>query len=223
VTASFPVVPSSCERCQAGDEFRGLETITMRIRSILLLLLLAHSISRAQELETKRSLSLRTDLLQHTVALPGLTRSFTPFSPGLRLGAVRQGRSSKYTEWRQQGFLGWYRHARLHDAFLLSGEIAFRVKLGRVFLGISGGPGYMLQLPYAPVYEYRDGVYVRSTQLMHRFTLQLAAEAGVRFGRRCEGHLRFEQLFEFPYGLNASPVLPHRLLSLGIAYKITKR
>jgi hypothetical protein len=160
--------------------------------------------------------------LQHSVALPGIARSFTPLAPGFRAGIVRQGRSSKRTEWRQQGFVGAYRHPQLHDAFLLSGEVSFRLKLGKAFLGLSGGPGYMLQLPYAPLYEYRDGGYVRSTQLMHRFTLQVAAEAGVRFGQRCEGHLRFEELIEFPYGLNASPVLPHRMLSLGIAYKITK-
>lgn len=161
-------------------------------------------------------------MLQHSVALPGFTRSFTPLAPGLRVGLVRQGRSSTRTEWRQQGFVGWYRHPRLHDAFILSGEVAFRLKLGRAFLGLSGGPGYMLQLPYAPVYRYQDGVYVRSTQLMHRFTLQLAAEAGVRFGQRCEGHLRYEQLFEYPYGLNGTPVLPHRMLSLGLAINITQ-
>lgn len=176
----------------------------------------------AQDMPDPARLALRADLMQHAVAWPGLNRSFTPVAPGVRLGIVRQGRSSKRTEWRQQAFLGGYRHPSLHDAFLLSGEVAFRLKLGKAFLGLSGGPGYMLQLPYAPVYRYRDGVYMRSTQLMHRFTLQLAAEAGFRFGQRCEGHLRFEELFEYPYGLNAAPVLPHRVLSIGIAYTINK-
>jgi hypothetical protein len=194
----------------------------MRSQIAILLLLVLQLHSNAQETTPTGNLSLRADLLQHSVALPGIARSFTPFAPGFRAGIVRQGRSTKLTEWRQQGFAGWYRHPQLHDAFLLSGELAFRLKLGKAFLGLSGGPGYMLQLPYSPLYEYRDIGYVRSTQLMHRFTFQLAAEAGVRFGRRCEGHLRFEELFEFPYGLNASPVLPHRMLSLGIAYKINK-
>jgi hypothetical protein len=194
----------------------------MRSYTSILLLLLLHLHSTAQESKSSGTLALRADLLQHSVALPGLARSFTPFAPGFRAGIVRQGRSSKRTEWRQQGFAGWYRHPQLHDAFLLSGEIAFRLKLGKAFLGLSGGPGYMLQLPYAPVYAYRDGGYVRSAQLMHRFTLQLAAEAGFRFSQRCEGHLRLEELVEFPYGLNATPVLPHRILSLGIAFNITK-
>jgi hypothetical protein len=151
----------------------------------------------AQDLSGPGKLALRADLMQHAVALPGLKRPFTPVAPGVRLGIVRHGRSSKRTEWRQQAFLGGYRHPSMHDAFLLSGEVAFRLKLGKAFLGLSGGPGYMLQRPYAPVYRYRNGVYVRSTQLMHRFTLQLAAEAGFRIGQRCEGHLRFEELFEY--------------------------
>jgi len=193
----------------------------MHILFILLLLLLTPMIGRAQKPNESRPISVRADLLQHSVALPGIARSFSPIAPGLRLGAVRQGRSSKYTEWRQQVFLGWYRHPRLHDAFLLSGEIAFRVKLGRVFLGLSGGPGYMLQLPYAPVYEYRDGRYERSAQLLHRATVQLAAEAGFRIAGRWEAHLRVEELFEFPYGLNGTPLLPHRMLSLGCTMNIT--
>lgn len=194
----------------------------MRIHSILLLLLLSPTIGRAQEPEAKRSLSVRTDLLQHTVALPGLARSFTPFAPGLRFGVVRHGRSAKHTEWRQQALLGWYRHPRLHDAFLLSGEIAFRLKAGRFFLGLSTGPGYAMQLPYAPVYAYRDGRYERSAQVLHRVTAQLAAEAGVRFARNWEAHLRFEELFEFPYGLNSTPVLPHRMLSIGCAVNLSQ-
>lgn len=188
----------------------------MRLLPIILVLLLLQLRSTAQETTPPRTVSLRADLLQHSVALPGLTRSFTPFAPGVRLGIVRHGRSSKRTEWRQQGFAGWYRHPQLHDAFMVSGEVAFRLKLGKAFLGLSGGPGYMLQLPYAPVYEYRNGSYERSTQLLHRATVQLAAEAGMRFAQKWEVLLRFEEMIEFPYGLNNSPVLPHRFLSLGI-------
>lgn len=193
----------------------------MRTLTKILLLSLVPMKSIAQGTDPAHPLSLRADLLHHSIALPGLARSFTPFAPGMRIGAVRQGRSSARTEWRQQGFLGWYRHPRLHDAFLLSGELAFRLKLGRVFLGLSGGPGYMLQLPYAPVYEYQNGRYERSAQLLHRATLQLAAETGVRITNGWEVHLRFEELFEFPYGLNAAPVLPHRMLSIGCTMNIT--
>lgn len=210
------------ERVGGALNFAGQPHDRMRLTPFLLSVLLVQATTLAQGTQARHALLLRGDLLQHTIALPGLTRTFTPLAPGLRVGLVRQGRSSKRTEWRQQGLLGWYRQPQLHDAFMLSGEIAFRLKLGRAFLGLSGGPGYMLQLPYAPVYEYRDGVYARSTQLMHRFTLQLAAEAGVRFGRRCEGHLRYEALFEYPYGLNGTPVLPHRMLSLGIAFNLTE-
>lgn len=184
--------------------------------------MLAYASATAQGTTPRHALLLRGDVLQHSVAQPGFTRSFTPLAPGLRVGLVRQGRSSKRTEWRQQGLLGWYTHPQLHDAFMLSGEVAFRLKLGRAFLGLSGGPGYMLQLPYAPTYRYQDGQYVRSARLMHRFTMQLAAEAGCRIGTRYEVHLRLEELFEFPYGLNASPVLPHRFLTLGLTYNLTK-
>lgn len=204
-----------------GHEFCRTISMPMKQATIILLFLLLRPTAFAQGTAAPRTFALRADVLQHGVALPGLKRSFTPIAPGFRLGVVRHGRSSKRTAWRQQAFVGWYRHPELHDAFLISGELAFRLKLGKFFLGLSGGPGYMLQMPYSPVYTWRNDGYVRSGQVLHRATLHLAAEVGYRLTSRLEAHGRFEELFEYPYGLNATPVLPHRMLSVGIALNLT--
>ncbi len=192
----------------------------MRPLSLLLILFLCTP-TYAQKAPQSGTFGFRADLLQHSVAMPGLKRAFTPFAPGLRLGVVRHGRTGRVSEWRQQALVGFYRHPRLQDAFMLGAEVAYRAKLGPAFLGFSGGPGYMLQLPHAPVYRYQDGRYVRALQALHRITVQLAAEVGWRFANGWEAHLRFEEMFEYPYGLNGSPVLPHRLLAAGLHLPLT--
>lgn len=187
------------------------------MRHLLLpLLLLVALRTNAHDPDTLRY-HLRADLIQHSIALPGFGGSWKPPATGLRLGIDRSGRQGAIGTWRQRVFIGGYHHPHLHDAFLISGEVAYRFNLKYVCLGLAAGPGYMLQLPHTPVYRYRNGEYERTGQLVHRATVQIAAEVGWCHPKGIELLLRSEGMAEYPYRLKAATVLPHRLTSIAVA------
>ena len=189
----------------------------MKTLLITLFLPAALTLSAQQPAETQPKPALHAAVFSESIGLPGFSHAFIPKQAGLRLGMEWYYRNTPRKQVVQQVNLSGYQHPGYHNALVLNTAISYRPYLGAVFFDLGGGLGYMLVHSRLPLFENTGpGQFSPTGSVQHKASIHLSAGLGYRFRTRLSVFTAYEVLAEVPFGFAGSPVLPHRLICLGM-------
>lgn len=193
----------------------------MKTLLITLILPAALALSAQQPAETQPRLAVHAAVFSESIGLPGFRHAFIPKQTGLRLGMEWYYRNTPQKQVVQKVNLSGYQHPGYHNALVLNTEITYRPYLGSFFFDLGGGLGYMLVHSRLPRFvNTGPGQFEPAGSVQHKASIHLSAGLGYRFNKGHSLFATYEALVEVPFGYAGNPVLPHRLICLGMRMPI---
>ena len=161
--------------------------------------------------------ALHAGIFSESIGLPGFGNAFVPQQTGFRIGGERYYRNTPKKQLAQQFNLSGYQHPGYHNALVLNTGFAYRPFFGRAFIDLGAGLGYMLAHSRLPLFDNTGaGQFVERGSIRHKVSVHLNAGLGYRLGERYSLFAQYEVMAELPFGYGGNPVLPHRLIGVGV-------
>jgi hypothetical protein len=189
-------------------------------RSYFLILLVVPGLATAQETS---DYPITVAVFNQGVSYPYSQVITRPIHPGVMVETSHFFRSGTHS-WGWNATVGYYFHRHFAHGFFLQGNLLYRYQTSN---GIYGqfllGTGYLHVFRAADEYKFRNGRYIKNTDLGNgRITPSLGMELGYKIKRNeslsSAAFIRYQTWIQYPFSPGFIPLLSHTNLHLGYTF-----